>query len=147
MPLWQWVLDIVGGLLLLVLLYGVALVVRRRWIARDGGTFELSYRVRSDRAGRGWVLGVGRYSGDLLEFFRIFSAVPRAMRTLDRADLSYEGQRSAAGSEGHALYAGHVVIALRTPAGPVELALSPEALTGFQAWLEGAPPGRGRRRH
>ena len=147
MPLWQWVLDIVGALLLLVLLYGVALVVRRRWIARDGGTFELSYRVRSDRAGRGWVLGIGRYSGDLLEFFRIFSVLPRPMRTLDRADLSYEGERQAAGAEGHALYAGHVIISLGTDAGPVDLALSPEALTGFLAWLEAAPPGRGRRTH
>jgi hypothetical protein len=147
MPLWQWVLDIVGALLLLVLLYGVALVVRRRWIARDGGTFELSYRVRSDRAGRGWVLGVGRYSGDLLEFFRIFSVLPRPMRTLDRADLAYAGQRPAGGAEGHALYAGHVIISVDTAAGEVELALSPEALTGFLAWLEAAPPGRGRRAH
>ena len=147
MPLWQWVLDIVGALLLLVLLYGVVLVVRRRWIARDGGTFELSYRVRSDRAGRGWVLGVGRYSGDLLEFFRIFSVLPRPMRTLDRADLAYDGQRPSSGVEGHALYAGHVIIGLQTPSGPVELALSPDALTGFLAWLEAAPPGRGRRSH
>ena len=100
MPLWQWVLDIVGALLLLVLLYGVALVVRRRWIARDGGTFELSYRVRSDRAGRGWVLGVGRYSGDLLEFFRIFSVLPRPMRTLDRADLVLRRPAALVGRRG-----------------------------------------------
>lgn len=147
MPLWQWVLDGVGALLLLVLLYGVALVVRRRWIARDGGTFELSYRVRSDRAGRGWVLGVGRYSGDLLEFFRIFSVLPRPMRTLDRADLSYDGQREATGVEGHALYSDHVIVVVGTDAGPVELAMSSEALTGFLAWVEAAPPGRGRRSH
>ena len=147
MPLWQSLLNLAGVVLGLVLIYGIALVIRRRVLSRHGGTFELSYRVRSDRAGRGWVLGVGRYSGDLLEFFRIFSALPRAMRTLDRADLTYEGQRQAAGAEGHALYAGHVIIALSTPAGPVELAMSPGALTGFQAWLEGAPPGRGRRTH
>ena len=47
MPLWQWLLDSAGGLLLLVLLYGLALILRRRWISRNGGTFEFSVRVRS----------------------------------------------------------------------------------------------------
>ncbi len=46
MPWWQWVVDSIGVLLLLVLLYGLSLVVRRRWITRDGGTFELSHRAR-----------------------------------------------------------------------------------------------------
>ena len=64
MPLWQWLLDAAGVLLVLVLLYGLALVVRRRVLSRHGGTFELSYRVRSEQAGRGWLLGLGRYSGE-----------------------------------------------------------------------------------
>jgi hypothetical protein len=34
-----------------------------------------------------------------------------------------------------------VVVSCQTPAGPVELAMSPSALTGFSAWLEAAPPG------
>ena len=59
MPVWQWLLDAAGVLLLLVLLYGVALIVRRRVLSRHGGTFELSYRVRPARAGRGWLLGLG----------------------------------------------------------------------------------------
>lgn len=142
MPWWQWIADIVGGALLLVLLYGLCLVLRRRWISRAGGTFELSLRVRSDKAGRGWVLGVGRYSGDVLEFFRIFSVSPRPRRTLDRGDLEYLGQRPPDGVEAHSLYAGHVVISCLTAGGTVELALAPEALTGFLAWLEAAPPGR-----
>ena len=65
-------------MLLLVLLYGVALIVRRRLLSRHGGTFELSYRVRPDTAGRGWLLGLGRYSGETLEWFRIFSLSPAA---------------------------------------------------------------------
>ena len=68
------------SLLVLVLLYGLALVVRRRLLSRHGGTFELSYRVRSEKAGRGWLLGLGRYSGDDLEWFRIFSLSPRPKR-------------------------------------------------------------------
>jgi hypothetical protein len=153
MPLWQWIVDGVGVVLLLVLLFGLSLIVRRRWIARDGGTFELSHRVRpepssgDDRGGRGWVLGVGRYSGDLLEFFRVFSVSPRPRAVLDRADLVYEGTRDPVGAEAHALYAGHVVVACRAGPTSLELAMSPDAVTGFLAWLEAAPPGRATRTH
>jgi hypothetical protein len=145
MPWWQWIADSVGVVLLLVLLYGLCLVVRRRWIARNGGTFELSHRARPERAGRGWVLGVGRYSADTLEFFRIFSVSPRPRLTLDRSDLEYAGQRDPVGTEAHSLYLGHVIVACRDRAGPFELAMSPDALTGFLSWIEAAPPGRRRR--
>jgi hypothetical protein len=91
------------------------------------------------------VLGIGRYSGDLLEFFRIFSVSLRPMTVLDRSDLTYGGTREPVGPEAHSLYAGHVVIACSTPTTAVELAMAPEAVTGFLAWLEAAPPGRTRR--
>lgn len=146
MPWWAWLLDAVGALLLLALLYGIALVVRRRWISRDGGTFEFSVRVRSTRAGRGWVLGVGRYNGEYLEWFRIFSLSPRPKVRFSRADLEYVGRRDPDGAESHALYTGHTVVLCRTSTGPLEVAMSPAALTGFLAWLEAAPPGQRLRR-
>ena len=145
MPLWEWVADGVGAVLLLLVLYALALVFRRRWISRDGGTFEVSHRVLTDASGstaRGWVLGVGRYSGDLLELFRIFSLSPRPRRRLERDRVTYLGQRAPQGMEVHAIYAGHVIIACSTSRGIVELALAPDALTGLLAWLEAAPPGR-----
>jgi hypothetical protein len=142
MPVWEWLADSAGVLLFLVLLYGVALVVRRRWISRNGGTFEFSVRVRPGRAGRGWILGVGRYTGDDLEWFRIFSLAPRARFTYSRSDLEYVGRRDAEGVEAYSLYSGHIVVTCRTPAGLLEVAMSPDALTGFLAWLEAAPPGR-----
>ncbi len=77
MPVWQWLLDAAVLLLVLLLCYGVGLIVRRRVLSRHGGTFELSYRVGSTRTGRGWLLGLGRYSGETLEWFRIFSLSPR----------------------------------------------------------------------
>ncbi|HET6654261.1 MAG TPA: DUF2550 domain-containing protein [Nocardioides sp.] len=146
MPWWQWLADIAGALLLLVLVYGIVLVVRRRWISRHGGTFEFSVRVRSARAGRGWVLGVGRYSGGDLEWFRIFSLNPRPKLTFRRSDLEYTGRREPLGVESYSLYSGHIVVTCRTPTGPLEVAMSPEALTGFLAWLEAAPPGQRSRR-
>jgi hypothetical protein len=139
--LWQWAVEILLGLVLLVVLYGAALVFRRRWLARHGGTFDLSFRARSAKAGRGWVLGVGRYTDDVLEFFRIFSVLPRPALVFDRGDLTYRGRREPLGSEGHALYAGHVIIGCTTSRGDLELAMAPEAVTGFLAWLEATPPG------
>ena len=146
MPAWQWVADAAGAVLVLVLLYAVCLVVRRRWINRHGGTFEFSVRVRSARAGRGWVLGVGRYSGSDLEWFRIFSLNPRPKLRFERSDLEYTGRREPLGVESYSLYSGHIVVTCRTPTGPLEVAMSPEALTGFLAWLEAAPPGQRSRR-
>jgi hypothetical protein len=141
MPVWEWLADAAGVLLLLLLVYGLALVVRRRWISRNGGTFEFSVRLRQGKSGRGWVLGVGRYSGGDLEWFRVFSLAPRPKRTFRRSDLEYVGSRDAVGVEAYSLYSGHIIVTCRMRAGSIEVAMSPDALTGFLAWLEAAPPG------
>lgn len=138
---WDYLVDTAGAVLLATMLYGVALVLRRRMLARHGGTFELSVRVRTGRPQRGWILGLGRYRADRLEWFRIFSVSPRPRRTWPRAGLAYAGRRDPAGSEMFSLYGGHVVVTCRTPSGDLELAMSPNALTGLQAWLEAGPPG------
>ncbi|CAM3475350.1 DUF2550 domain-containing protein [Nocardioides dubius] len=141
MPLWQWVVDVVAVLLVLLVLYGVALVVRRRVLSRDGGTFELSYRARSSTTGRGWVLGLGRYAGEELEWFRIFSLSPRPGRVWKRSALAFDGRRDPVGHEELALYADHVIVVLSDGRDELELALGPGSLMGFQSWLESAPPG------
>ncbi len=153
MPWWQWLVDSVGVLLLLVLLYGAGLVVRRRWITRHGGTFELSHRVGprngepATDSGRGWILGLGRYSGGTLEFFRIFSLSPRPLQVVSRGDLSYDGQREPSAAEALSLYSGHVVVTCHSSRAHFELAMAQDAVTGFLSWLEAAPPGRGPRAH
>lgn len=144
MPLWQWLLDAAGLLLVLVILYGIALIVRRRLLSRHGGTFELSYRIRTSHAGRGWLLGLGRYSGDDLEWFRIFSLSPRPKRVWQRDRVAFAGRREPSGVEQMSLYADHVVVECSTDDGPLELAMDPQSLTGFQSWLEAGPPGGAR---
>lgn len=141
MAWWQWIIDSSGVLLLLVVLYGAALIVRRRLITYHGGTFELSHRVRPLGDGRGWVLGVGRYSGERLEWFRVFSLAPRPKRVWERESLSYDGSREPFGAEQMSLYPDHVVIRCQVCSRAVELAMSPASLTGFQSWLEAKPPG------
>ncbi len=141
MPVWQWLLDTAGVLLVLVLLFGAGLILRRRLLARHGGTFELSFRVRHGHVGRGWLLGLGRYSGEDLEWFRYFSLWPRPKRVLHRSAVTYAGNRTPEGAEELSLYPNHVVVQCTTPDGPVELAMSTSSLVGFQSWLEAGPPG------
>ncbi len=142
MPLWLELLDAAGLLVLLVLLYGLLLVVRRRVLSRNGGTFELSHRMRpGQEPGRGWLLGLGRYSGEELQWFRIFTLAVRPKRSWDRSRLSYDGAREPEGMERTMLYPNHLVVDCQSPQGVVELAMSRESLTGFQSWLESRPPG------
>ena len=141
MTWWEWPLDAVGVLLLLVLLYALCLMGRRRLIGRHGGTFELSYRVRATKPGRGWLLGVGRYSGERLEWFRVFSLSPAPKCLWERTTLQYDSSRAPEGYEQLELYPDHVVVVCRSGSGFVELAMSPASLIGFQSWLESRNPG------
>ena len=142
MPVWLELLDAAGLVVLLALLYGFLLVVRRRVLSRHGGTFELSHRLRpGQEPGRGWLLGLGRYSGEELEWFRIFTLAPRPKRSWSRARLSYDGAREPEGVERTVLYPDNLVVDCMSPQGIVELAMSRESLTGFQSWLEARPPG------
>ena len=141
MAVWQWLLDSAGVVLLVLLLFGLLLVVRRRVLSRHGGTFELSVRDPEQAPGRGWVLGLGRYREDSLDWYRIFSPLPVPRRSWRRNDLTLVSQRRPETSEEYALYAGHVVVVCSTPRGGIELAMSPSSLTGLQSWLEAGPPG------
>ena len=142
MTWWGALLDCSGAVLLLLVGYGAGLMVRRRFLARNGGTFELSHRIRGGEPGHGWALGMGRYSGDRLEWFRVFSLAPRPRAVWDRRRLSYDGRREPLGVEQASLYPDHVVIRCQGAGGElVELAMSEASLTGFQAWLEAQPPG------
>jgi hypothetical protein len=141
MPTWELGLDAVGALLVLVVCYFVALMVRRRVIGRHGGTFELSHRVRAGRPRRGWLLGTGRYSGDTLEGFRVVSLSPRPKRRWERMTRAYDSSRAPEGVEAMALYPGHIIVTCTSAGQLVELALAPASLTGFQAWLASRPPG------
>ena len=142
MPVWQWLLDSAGVVLLLTCCSALLLVVRRRVLSRHGGTFELSVRDANQPDGKGWVLGLGRYREDSLEWFRIFSPLPGPDAGPGGATTStFVSQREPDGAEEYALYAGHVVVICSTPRGEVELAMSPSSLTGLQSWLEAGPPG------
>jgi len=136
------VLDVLGGLVVLVLLALGLLALRRRIITRRGGTFDCSLRLQSAPHGKGWVLGVGRYSGDVLEWYRVFGYSPRPRRTFGRRDLQVTDSRDPTGVEVFSLLSGAVVVRCRYRGdATVELGMSPGSQTGFLSWLESASPG------
>lgn len=146
MPWWADVLDVVGLLILAAAAAFVFLFARRRALSRKGGTFECSARIRlpvkaSQTGARGWQLGLGRYNGRSLEWFRVFSFSARPKAVFDRS-LTVLSRRTPHGAEAFSLYAGHTVVAVELPSGStIELAMSEQALTAFLAWTEAAPPG------
>ena len=127
-----------AGLTLLVLVAGL---LRRIGLQRLDGTIELSLRLKRPGHGRGWVHGVGRFAGDELLWFRVFSLSPRPRRRYSRRDLEVLRRRDPSGDELKALQDAAVVMECRTGDRPVELAMSGSAVTGFLAWLEARPPG------
>ncbi|MCQ6552776.1 DUF2550 domain-containing protein [Streptomyces sp. C10-9-1] len=134
---------------LVVLLVVVALLVfglRRRVIQRSGGTFDCSLRWNvpddGDGSSKGWVYGVARYNGDRVEWFRVFSYAPRPRRMLERAAIEVLARRVPDSEEELALLSDAVVLVCLHRGTRLELAMSEDALTGFLAWLEAAPPGQ-----
>src|SRR6478736_4365313 len=71
--------------------------LRRRLIQRSGGTFDCSLRwdvsEEPDPSGKGWVYGVARYSGDRVDWFRVFSYSPRPRRGLERSAIEVVARR------------------------------------------------------
>ncbi|WP_256104122.1 DUF2550 domain-containing protein [Streptomyces sp. ODS05-4] len=148
------------ALALLVSALVVALVViglfvfglRRRLIQRSGGTFDCSLRWHVPEpaelppgtapSGKGWVYGVARYGGDRVAWFRVFSYAPRPRRVLERSGIEVLARRMPEGEEELALLSDSVVLGCLHHGHRVELAMSEDALTGFLAWLEAAPPGQ-----
>ncbi|WP_381794074.1 DUF2550 domain-containing protein [Streptomyces niveus] len=134
---------------LVVLLVAVGLFVfglRRRLIQRSGGTFDCSLRwnvaEEPDTSGKGWVYGVARYSGDRINWFRVFSYAPRPRRSLERSAIEVLARRAPEGEEELALLSDSVVLGCVHQGTRLELAMGEDALTGFLAWLEAAPPGQ-----
>ncbi len=129
-------------LVVLLLIPVVFLGVRRRWLSRQGGLFDCSLRLHTKTPGTGWVLGVARYSGDNLEWFRAFSIALRPRLIFARSQAQAGPQRDPDPIESVLLYDEQRILRLELADGQSwELAMSVASLTGLLSWLESAPPG------
>ena len=109
--------------------------------ASERGT-RTPFSASAVRAGRGWAYGIAQYENDRIDWFRIFSYAYRPAAVLTRRDLEVIARRDAVGHDELALFPGWAIVECRFGTGLVELAMSPDALTGFLSWLESAPPGQ-----
>lgn len=131
-------------LVVLVLALGCAtgIAVRRTLIERGGGSVECGLRHLGDRR---WRLGLAAYQPGELCWYPVFGLRLRPGKVYARHSLNVVSRRPADPVEVTSIGSGTVVVECDTgqPADRVELALSQDALTGFLAWLEAAPPGPG----
>src|SRR4051794_35599047 len=142
MPLWMWFVDSLVFVFALLVLLVVGLLVRRRFLARSGGTFEMSINRSAEAQAKGWMLGLAVYRDTELEWFRTFSLSPRPTYRFTRGDVHIDGRREPVGHEVHAIHAGHLIVATDNAAGVRQFAMSANALTGLLSWLESSPPGQ-----
>jgi len=134
------VLDVVGVCLLAAVLLIIAFACRRGCLAGAGGTFDASLQLAEKEHGRGWALGLARYVGDDLQWFRVFSLAWWPKLTVNRRQLQGVTTRRPMGNEPLVTYAGHVIVDAELRDRTVHFAMTEEALTGVLAWMESAPP-------
>ncbi|MDQ2707139.1 MAG: DUF2550 domain-containing protein [Actinomycetota bacterium] len=135
--------EIIGVALLLVLVVLGSLVFRRLRLVRSGGADVSLRRVRASAptSTRGWNLGVLRYQGDEIAWFRVISLSGGAEVRLSRRELEITDRRAPGPSEEYVVPMDATVLRCRDGRRTVELAMAPDVLTGFLSWLESPPPG------
>jgi hypothetical protein len=135
----EWVALALAVVLLVPVLF---LATRRRWLSRQGGLFDCSLRLSNKTPGAGWALGVARYSGDNLEWFRVFSPSLRPRLIFPRSVVHAGLQRDPDAIESVVLTNDQRIVRLELTDGRSwELAMSMASLTGLLSWLESSPPG------
>ncbi len=143
------IVELVAALVVLAVLLLLLLAARRRWLSRQGGTFECSLRLDPARPGTGWVLGVARYHDGLLQWFRFFSYDWRPRKEFVRSGVRVLESRDPTALEAVSLYAEQRVVRFEVLGADDateqwDLAMSPGSVTGLLSWLEAAPPGLNR---
>ncbi|WBB79476.1 DUF2550 domain-containing protein [Micromonospora sp. WMMD882] len=137
-------MEIVEGIGITVAVLIVAaffLFLRRALVSRTGGTIRLNVRVTTLLDGRGWSPGLGRFSGDELRWFRMFSFALRPKRVLTRQTLVVRRRRLPEGQERFSMPVDWVILSCTSEQTPIEIAMARSTVTGFLSWLEAAPPG------
>jgi hypothetical protein len=143
---WLGVFDLFAVILvvLLALLLGYVtyLVVRRRVLRRRGASIEMSINRSGEPTARGWVLGLGIYGVDEIEWYRTFSMSWLPHHRLQRREVNVVGTRTPDLDESYVLGEAHSIVELHTSTPVRQVAMGTASVTAFLAWLEASPPGR-----
>lgn len=137
-----WLEQLAAVVLLVGLIYLFVLLARRTWLSLLGGLFDCA--LRPEGATR-WRPGLARYSGEFLEWYRVWHPWPRPTRVFVRERCEMVSFRDSDVSESRLGYATSKILVLRvrddTP-GLWSLALNEGSAMGLVSWLESAPPGQ-----
>ena len=147
----------IGALIVVVLLVcAVAIIIaRRNYLLRGSGGISLALRAgapdpasgRPSASGttdqRRWALGLGRFIGDELRWYRLFGIGLKPRYVLHRSEIELTSRRAPQGPEVHSLPADTVILACRHGQQRLELAVVGTAATGLSSWLESAAPDVG----
>lgn len=117
------------------------LAFRRVQLGRTGGV-EVALRRRPADGATGWRLGIGRYSGDDFAWHGLPGLRTRPDVLLTRSELEITGRRMPSDAEDPLMPPSATVLSCQGGTSQVELAMSPDVLTGFLSWLQASPPGR-----
>ena len=136
------ILEIVGICVAALFILLFAFFFRARLLMLGGGTIRLQVRVSTLVPGRGWSTGIGRFAGDELRFYRMFSLAVRPKRVLNRRTMTVSRGRLPHGPERLTMPGHWVILACRTATSLIEIAMAESTVTGFSSWLEAGPPGQ-----
>ncbi|MFC0109508.1 DUF2550 domain-containing protein [Kibdelosporangium aridum] len=147
------ILWFIGTLLAVAAATLLLLGIRRVRLIRMGG-INVALRTHLDNP-RGWHLGVARYHGDEFTWYRALSLRNGPNRIIQRDGFEIDDRREPEAQELYGVPNGAIILRCRAELDPprskrafggpdtvVEIAMTPDALTGFLSWLESAPPGR-----
>ncbi|MGW5684295.1 DUF2550 domain-containing protein [Nonomuraea sp. NPDC003754] len=121
-------LTILTDALLAALLLAALMMIRGFALARSRGSVPCRLKVGSITGPGGWRSGVARYADGELHWIPLMGVLFRPRHAIARRGLTVSNRQQLGGG----LWA--------VDCGEVSLAMSEDALTGFLAWLESAPP-------
>lgn len=152
----MWIIELATILVALAIVIAVVFLIWRRVRLLRAGGVPVALRWRIDDAGHGWHVGVARYRGSQFAWYRVFSLLAGPSRIIVRESFAIATRRKPTTAELYAMPIDAVILqchgmtahslakgaGTHNPSnGTVEIAMSPDVLTGFLSWLEAAPPG------
>jgi len=115
--------------------------VRRINLRRALGTIDASICLANGH----WQMGVCRFQGSELEWFKMFSLSPTPRYSFARNQLDLVRRREPGEAESARIQPGSVIVELSYEGQEVLLAMRFDEYTGLSSWLEAGPrPGLNR---
>ena len=119
------------------------LYARRRWLAGQGGMFDCALRRGSRDPALRWYLGMGRYRGEELQWFRSFSLSLKPKLRLRRGLIHSSGLTEPSRADAFLLYEDSCILMVREPSTgrSFQFGVDRDVATALMSWMEAAPPG------